>query len=366
MSVWRWADHFESIPESFRLTLGEGETPLLHSRSIGPDAGLPNLYFKLETTNPSGSYKDRFAATAVSDMLARGKKRCVATSSGNTGAALAAYCAAAGIRCQIAVVETAPEDKLRQMLAYGAEIYRVKDFGLDPKITARTFESLREIAEAPEAALQISAFKYCPTGMSGVRSISLELNEQLEQIDHVFCPAGGGGLTLALAQGFAAVREPGFAAFTPAIECAQPEGNDTIAGPLRNGLDKGVDVDCSSKISGLQVPNVIDGNEVIEACRASGGNGHTVSDESVWESQARLAVEEGIFSEPAGAVAIAAALQAASQALIDPNANIVCLVTGSGFKDANSVERMVGKSASPVIDSSELADAMSAAPRKES
>mgnify|MGYP002701073894 FL=1 len=123
MSVWRWADHFESIPESFRLTLGEGETPLLHSRSIGPDAGLPNLYFKLETTNPSGSYKDRFAATAVSDMLARGKKRCVATSSGNTGAALAAYCAAAGIRCQIAVVETAPEDKLRQMLAYGLLLY---------------------------------------------------------------------------------------------------------------------------------------------------------------------------------------------------------------------------------------------------
>lgn len=358
MSIWRWAEHFETIPESARLTLGEGDTPLLLSRRIGPDAGMPNLHFKLESTNPSGSYKDRFAAAAVSDMIARGKTRCVATSSGNTGAALAAYCAAAGIRCQIAVVETAPEEKLRQMLAYGAEIYRVKGFGLDPQITAQTFASLREIADAPDAALQISAFKYCPTGMSGVRSISLELNEQLEQIDHVFCPAGGGGLTLAIAQGFEALREPGFAAFTPAIECVQPEGNETIAGPLRNGRDEGIDVDCTSKISGLQVPNVIDGNEVIAACRASGGNGHSVSDETVWELQARLATEEGIFTEPAGAVSLAGALQAAASPLIDPNAFIVCLVTGSGFKDAASVERMAGASPSPIIAPSDLADAM--------
>lgn len=359
MSIWRWADHFETIPEPARLTLGEGNTPLLRSRRIGPEAGIPNLFFKLETTNPSGSYKDRFAATAISDMVANEKKRCVATSSGNTGAALAAYCAAAGIRCQIAIVETAPQDKLRQMLAYGAEIYRVKGFGLDPKITMQTFESLREIADAPDAALQISAFKYCPTGMSGVRSISLELNEQLEQIDHVFCPAGGGGLTLAVAQGFEALREPGFAAFTPAVECAQPEGNDTIAGPLRDGRDEGVDVDCSSKISGLQVPNVIDGNEVIDACRANGGTGHTVSDESVWKLQARLAEEEGIFSEPAGAVALAAALQAVSQARIQTDTNIVCLVTGSGFKDAASIERMVGESPCPLIEPSDFVKAMS-------
>src|ERR1700761_8849217 len=85
MSIWRWAQLFSTVPEPSRLSLGEGNTPLLRSRQIGPRAGLSNLYFKLETTNPSGSYKDRFAAAAVSDMLANHKTRCIATSSGNTG-----------------------------------------------------------------------------------------------------------------------------------------------------------------------------------------------------------------------------------------------------------------------------------------
>src|SRR5262245_53620575 len=115
MSLWRWADRIEPIPPSARLTLGEGDTPLVASRRLGPRAGLANLFFKLETVNPTGSYKDRFAAVAVAHMLAHGRRRCVATSSGNTGAALAAYCAAAGIACEIAVVEKAPAEKLKQM-----------------------------------------------------------------------------------------------------------------------------------------------------------------------------------------------------------------------------------------------------------
>src|ERR1700677_322743 len=106
--------------------LGEGQTPLILSRRIGPSIGLRNLYFKLETVNPSGSYKDRFAAAAISLMLREGKKRCLATSSGNTGSALAAYSAAAGISCDIVTVETAPSEKLRQMAAYGARIFKVR------------------------------------------------------------------------------------------------------------------------------------------------------------------------------------------------------------------------------------------------
>src|SRR6186713_2129820 len=107
MSIWRWADLIEPIPAAARVTLGEGNTPLVRSRRIGPAAGLPNLYFKLDFATPTGSYKDRFAAAAVSHMVASGQSRCVATSSGNTGSALAAYCAAAGIGCRIAIVEAA-------------------------------------------------------------------------------------------------------------------------------------------------------------------------------------------------------------------------------------------------------------------
>src|SRR5687768_9671548 len=162
MSIWRWSEWLPPVIADARITLGEGDTPLLRSRHIGPAAGMDNLFFKLETVNPTGSYKDRFAASAVSHMRAAGQTRCIATSSGNTGSALAAYCAAAGIRCDIAIVETAPLGKLQQMLAYGARLYRVRGFGLDATITKRTFEYLQHASASSEAPLHISAFHYSP------------------------------------------------------------------------------------------------------------------------------------------------------------------------------------------------------------
>lgn len=355
MSIWRHARFLAPVPPAHQLTLGEGDTPLVRSRRIGPAAGLANLYFKLESSNPSGSYKDRFAAAAVSDMLMRGKNRCVATSSGNTGAALAAYCAAAGIGCSIAIVETAPEAKLSQMLAYGARLFRVRGFGPDPAITGRTFTMLQKLGEAEGTALQISAYRYSPAGMSGVQSLSHELAEQAREvggrIEHVFTPSGGGGLTLAVARGFSQCPGP-----SPAIHSVQPMGNDTIASPLNLGMDRARAVNSTSRISGLQVPSVIDGDEVIAACRVSGGAGHVIGDELAWEAQKRLALEEGLFSEPAGAVALAGALQAAREGRIDKNARIVCLITGSGFKDAASIQTMTREKTIRLIEAEQLGE----------
>jgi threonine synthase len=357
MSIWRYADWIDAVPPEHRLTLGEGDTPLVRSRRIGPRAGLENLYFKLETVNPTGSYKDRFAAAAVSHMLADGKRRCVATSSGNTGAALAGYCASAGIACKIAIVETAPQAKLLQMMAYGADIFRVRGFGLDPEVTRVVFEALQQAASADAAALQISAYRYSPRGMSGVQSLACELSAQLDApIDHVFCPAGGGGLALAVARGYALLQAAGKIERGARVECVQPEGNDTIAGALRCGADNARPVSCTTRVSGLQVASVVDGDEVIPACRASGGTGHLVPDEATWEAQRRLAAEEGIFSEPAGAISVAAALRAASMGLIDRRAAVVCLVTGSGFKDAPSVERMLAGREAPLLEPAQVLD----------
>jgi threonine synthase len=140
----------------------------------------------------------------------------------------------------------------------------------------------------------------------------------------------------------------------PKIECVQPVGNNTIAGPLREGLDRGQDVVGSSKISGLQVANVIDGHNAIQACRRTGGTGHLVTDEFVWEVQRRLAREEGIFCEPAGATAVAGALQAAQEGWIKPGAVAVATITGSGFKDPPSVERMIADRTCPLIDFADL------------
>jgi len=354
MSIWRWAEFLDPIPEAARITLGEGQTPLLRSRSIGPKGGFKNLYFKLETTNPSGSYKDRFAAPAVSHLLARGKKVCVASSSGNTGAALAAYCAAAGVPCSIALVETAPEGKLKQMLAYGARLFRVKGFGLSSTLTAKTLEILQSLGNHPDASFEISAFRYSPVGMSGVRSMAHELAEQLESLDHVFCMAGGGGLAMGMAEGFLQLRAKDPSRPIPTVELVQPEGNDTIATPLREGAERARDIECTTLISGLQVASVTDGHLAIPPLRATGGTGHLVSDAEVWAMQQRLAREEGIFSEPAGATALPAIFKAAERGEISRDATIVCVISGSAFKDPPSMDKMLAGATAPIIDSSEL------------
>ena len=119
------------------VSLGEGGTPLVRSVRIGPRNGLEALYFKLESCNPSGSYKDRFVAAQVCGMLAGGVRSCLATSSGNTGSSLAAYCARYGIRCTVIVNENAPVGKLAQMQAHGARVIRVPGFAASSEITTQ-------------------------------------------------------------------------------------------------------------------------------------------------------------------------------------------------------------------------------------
>lgn len=354
MSIWKYDGRVAAPPVEHRITLGEGHTPLVTASRIGEHANLARLSLKLEICNPTGSYKDRFAAAAISHMLAAGKTRCVATSSGNTGSALAAYAAKAEVACRIAIVETAPAGKLVQMLAYGAQLFRIHGFGIDPEVTKQVLSILVELGNQADAALQISAYCHSPLGMSGVETISYEMAEQLDHIEHVFVPAGGGGLTLAVARGFQELVRRKQLPRSPKIHCVQPVGNATIAAPLRENRIGAQTVSCTTKVSGLQVPIVLDGNEVIAACRESQGTGYLVTDEEVFLMQQRLAREEGVFCEPAGAVAVAGALQAVERGEISQNESAVCIVTGSGFKDMASAEAMVADVACPMIDWNEL------------
>ena len=313
------------------VTLGEGGTPLVRSAELGPALGLKNLWFKLESANPTGSYKDRFAASAVTRMLADGRRACLGTSSGNAGAALAAYCARAGLPCVLAIVEDAPDGKLRQMLAHGARLVRIRGFGRSPAVNDRVMHGLRGLAGRLNAAVEISAYAFSPEAMRGVEAIGAEISARLPAPD-VFCPAGGGGLTLAVARGLAAGR----------VHCVQPAGNDTIASPLRAGRARARPVSSDTAISGLQVGNVVDGDAVIAACRARGGRGYVVADERAWHWQARLARAEGIFCEPAGSLALAGVEEAVRRRELPAHADVVCLVTGAGFKDERALVRLAG------------------------
>lgn len=340
--MWKYESLLTPLEKQYRISLGEGNTPLIQSKKIGPSLGLKNLFFKLENLNPTGSYKDRFAAAFVSRMKSLQQDLCVATSSGNTGAALSAYSAAAGIKCVLAIVDGAPLPKIRQMQLYGAHTIMIDDFGKDPLVTSDVFQALNEFTAKKGLPLPVSAYVYCKEGMEGVQTIAYEILEEINA-DHIFCPAGGGGLTLAVAKGSMIYAKANSSASLPKVHCVQPEGNDTIASALRNESQTATAVSKSTTaVSGLQVPSILDGDQVIEACSALGGTGYIVADAEVFECQRMLAQQEGIFSEPAGAVALAGLKSALIKHEINADDFIVCLITGSGFKDMVSVDKYFG------------------------
>src|SRR5262245_22103246 len=151
------------------LTLGEGNTPLVRSVALGQDLPVADLRFKLESSNPTGSFKDRFTVAEVTRMLLRKRKVCLATSSGNTGSSLAAYCARSGLAFHLFVNEQTPQEKLLQSQAYGARIYRVLGFGIEAADTIRVFELLQKLSDARGFDLVVSGYRYCPESVDNLR-----------------------------------------------------------------------------------------------------------------------------------------------------------------------------------------------------
>jgi threonine synthase len=346
-TMWKYHRFLPVRDTRHVLTLGEGATPLVQLDD-GP-------FLKMEQLNPSGSYKDRFASCAVSRMREEGLSFCLATSSGNTGSALAAYCARAGIPCHIFLVETTPAGKAVQMLAYGAVLKRVRGFGLDPAASRDVMERLQREATARSAALQISAFSFSPEGMDGVKSIAYEIADDLGEVDDVFVPIGGGGLLTAIARGFSEYFREERISHLPRVHAVQPRGCATVTGPLDRGEFHAVEVECTSVISGLQVPNVIDAQLALDAVLETGGSGQSVSDQEVFSAQEAL-FSRGVYCEPAGATAYAGYLKARSEGLAPSARRAVCIVTGHGFKDLGSVERAVSSRSIPMVELDRLLD----------
>jgi threonine synthase len=312
--------------------MGEGNTPLVESVRIGPRLGIC-LLFKMEMCNPSGSYKDRFVAAEIGQLLARRVRACVATSSGNTGAALASFTARYGIACAILVNETAPSGKLQQMQGYGARVFRVRDFITSPDVTQRVYRRLSKMSEQNSIPLVVSAYRYCPKGMQGVENIASELASQCRSgLDHVFVPVGGGGLFTAVCRGF--LRAGGE---RPSVHAVQPEGCATVVSAYREKREEILPVTSTTRVSGLAVPFDIDAGIALTELRNSGGHGIAVSDSEVFAAQKQMLREEGIWCEPAGAAALAGCLRARKEGWIGSGASVACLVTGHGFKDPASL-----------------------------
>ena len=351
------------------LSLGEGGTPLVRSRWICPQLGLSHLYFKLEQTNPTGSYKDRYAARLVSLLRDGGHAFCLATSSGNAGAAVAAYSAAAGLPCLVCVPAEAPAAKLSQIRAYGGRLLRVRGMLASADALRALLDRLRALADRRGMPLGTSAYAVSPEAMRGIEPLSAELVAGLgAPPNRVFAPVGGGGLLTALWRGFAAPHPPsgppsepaGTDGRAPRMHAVQPDTNDTIISAFRAGETRARQISSVTRISGLGVQIDLDATAALHAVASSGGGATAVDEAFIWETQSLLARREGLYVEPAGAVAVAGLWRAAQKGEVSPDDRIVCVLTGHGYKDEAAAQRLaeIGGAGQETVDPGEIDDAL--------
>lgn len=318
------------LPRADRfVTLGEGDTPLLDLDTLGERLGLRRLWGKLETVNPTGSYKDRVAAMSLSLAIQRGDKGWIATSSGNAGAAMAAYGARARLPGLLCLVADAPVEKVAALLPYPNQLLAVRGVGhgSTPRSGTRLMEDVRAAAERHGLFLAITANAFNPEGMQGIDTIAYELAEQAPDASHIYVPTGGGGLLASIARG---AEQRGLA--SRFVAC-QPEGCAPIADFLAGRISSPEIARCDSGISALQLPSPPDAQLVINAVKRSDGWGTAASDAAILQAQRTLAETEGVFVEPAGAAGLAALVADLHSGRLDAAAEVVLVLTGAGWKD---------------------------------
>ncbi|MEK9164908.1 MAG: pyridoxal-phosphate dependent enzyme, partial [Chloroflexota bacterium] len=263
--------------------LGEGDTPLIRSRKIGPALGLQNLFFKNEGRNPTGAFKDRAGALAAALALESGAGGVLTASSGNAASAISAYCAAAGLKCLILLEPGNPPAKLRQALATGARVVPVKG------IFAHGPDALRELLLQVASQLNFYlAFVWAPINpyiLEGIKTISYEIVARLGSApDAVVAPVGGGDMFAAQWRGYLELKRAGVIAVPPRMLGAQSVSAPPLLEAFRAASARVPTLPyANSKISGINVP--FTGDHALAAVRESGGAVVGVTDEDVFAMQ---------------------------------------------------------------------------------
>jgi threonine synthase len=326
--LWRWRLVLPIGPDEEPLTLGEGGTPLLPSRRIGPAIGLDRLLLKDETQNPTGSFKARGMAVAVHRACALGAQRILLPSAGNAGSAAAAYSAAAGIPCSVVVPDDTPAPIVAETLAFGATVERV---------AGSIADAGRRVAERceEEGGFDISTLRE-PYRVEGKKTMGYELAEALAWTlpDAIVYPTGGGTGLIGMWKAFEELETLGWiGAARPRMIAVQAVGCAPIVRAFEAGLDHAAPVaDPRTVASGLRVPSAVGDFLMLDIIRRSGGTAVAVTDDELLEGARRLAREEGILAGPEAGAAVAALPALLEREMVARDARIVLFVTGHGLK----------------------------------
>lgn len=350
--MWRYRARLPVRPTEVPISLGEGDTPLVPlGRRAHELAGKRSIAMKCEHLGPTGSFKDRIASVAVTIAVARNNVGLVGTSSGNGGAAAAAYCQRAGLPLWLFALSSIPDDKLLQLTAFGARVHIVDGVGFAAAATEATATAVARHASGAGVFPFLTGARFSPEAMEGAKTITYEVLEQQPEVEVIYAPVGGGGLVSALGRGLAELRKRGES--VPRLVAVQPEGCATLRLALR-GIRSGLDRPCTTTVSGLQMPVLFDPYGATDAVRESGGHVVEVSDEEIATAQSLLAADSGLLVEPAGAAAFAGALADARENRFSSDDTVVVIGTGAGYKDGTALRRIAGEQNVPVIGIDQL------------
>jgi threonine synthase len=316
-----------------------GYTPIYASEYLSNILGLPDLWIKDESRNPTASFKDRASAIVVARAREIGAEVVVTASTGNAGAALAGMAAAVNQRAVIFAPHTAPPAKIAQLMIYGATVFLVNgtyDDAFDLTIQA-----------SAEFGWYCRNTGYNPFTAEGKKTAAFEiwewmqlLNPKLAERLSVFVSVGDGNIISGLHKGFFDLVRLGWLDQMPRIFGVQAEGSAAIANAFNSGSETIIPVSATTLADSISVDLPRDGVRAVRAARETGGSYIIVSDDEIVSAIAQLG-QIGIFAEPAGSTSYAGLVKAAQQGLVTSGDAIVVINTGSGLKDVRAAMKAV-------------------------
>lgn len=313
--LWKYQHTFSLSENAPVITLGEGNTPFFWDCIEGMKVG-----YKLESLNPSGSYKDRGTAVLISQLAAREVTAAVEDSSGNAGASFAAYCACARIKARVFVPESAAGPKRRQIEQYGAELV---------PIAGPRSEAARAVLQAVNEGKVYGSHAFLPFGIPGIATIAYELVEQSGgSIGTIIAPAGHGALLLGIMRGFSALEKTGIISKMPYFIGVQAENCSPMVQGFTHGLDKMKDaVEGNTIAEGVRVSKPVRAQAIFNEMAGNKGEVVAIPEKDILPACLELA-EKGIYAEPTSGLVWAAAKKMKTK-IPTP---IILIISGNGLK----------------------------------
>lgn len=327
---WRYAPLLPVQHPQNRISLGEVATPLIPLSTAAKERGLESdqLVVKDEGRLPTGSFKDRGLALAVSMARELGLRHLAMPSNGNAGAALAAYARRAGLRATVFCPEDSPDINLREIQQRGAEVWKVD--GLIDDCGKIVREGVKEVGW-----FDVSTLKE-PYRIEGKKTMGLELAEQLgwRLPQAIFYPTGGGTGMIGMWKAFQEMTELGWIKGNlPRMVVVQAEGCAPIVRAWEEGTDHAERwEDAHTVAAGIRVPAAIGDSLILRAVRESGGFAMAISDDDLLAARDRVAHDEGLLLCPEGAATYAAWQRSLEEGLIDANDRSVLFNCATGLK----------------------------------